>query len=107
MFKLVTSERVLLHLHPIYIIAQLPGLTKARMCKPIQTQLLFPTDTMDAVVSDHVELDFDDVFGPLPVQVSVEVNYGDSANSAAVEDATELIYDNPVPIIEAQQTDYK
>ncbi|BFG36613.1 hypothetical protein CerSpe_228870 [Prunus speciosa] len=78
--------------------SQLPGLTKARMCKPIQTQLLFPTDTMDAVVSDHVELDFDDVFGPLPVQVSVEVNYGDSANSAAVEDATEFIYDNPVVI---------
>ncbi|KAM1095191.1 hypothetical protein ACFX13_010275 [Malus domestica] len=75
--------------------SQLPGLTKAPMCKPIQTQLLFPMETVDAAASDHLELDFDDVFGPLPVPISVEVN---SANFASTEDATELIYDDPVVI---------
>ncbi|XP_068317934.1 serine/threonine-protein kinase AtPK2/AtPK19-like [Pyrus communis] len=75
--------------------SQLPGLTKAHMCKPIQPQLLFSMGTVDAAVSDHLELDFDDVFGPLPVQASVEVNM---ANSASIEDATDFIYDDPVVI---------
>lgn len=68
------------------------------MCKPFQTQLLFPLNPTDALVSDNLELDFSDVFGPIPVQPSVEVNYGDSALSVSVEDANELIYDDPVVI---------
>lgn len=52
----------------------------------------------DAAITDHVELDFSDVFGPLPVQTSIEVNYGDSCDSIALEDASELIYEDPVVI---------
>jgi p70 ribosomal S6 kinase len=64
--------------------SQLPGLTKNR--------LLFPVNSLDTVVSDHVELDFTDVFGPLP---SIDVNCGDPLS---VGDDIELIYDNPVVI---------
>lgn len=78
--------------------SQISGLTEKRMCKPFQTQLLFPLNPTDALVSDNLELDFSDVFGPIPVQPSVEVNYGDSALSVSVEDANELIYDDPVVI---------
>lgn len=78
--------------------SQLSGMTKTRICKPIQTELLFPMNPTDAVASDNLELDFSDVFGPVPVQASVEANYGDSALSVSVEDANELIYDDPVVI---------
>ena len=64
--------------------SQLPGSTKNR--------LLFPVNSLDTEVSDHVELDFTDVFGPLP---SIDVNCGDSLS---VGDGSELIYDNPVVI---------
>ncbi|XP_034913568.1 serine/threonine-protein kinase AtPK2/AtPK19 isoform X3 [Populus alba] len=64
--------------------SQLPGSTKNR--------LLFPVNSLDTVVSDHVELDFTDVFGPLP---SIDVNCGDPLS---VGDDSELIYDNPVVI---------
>ena len=64
--------------------SQLPGLTRNR--------LLFTVNPLDTVVSDHVELDFTDVFGPLP---SIDVNFGDPLS---VGDGGELIYDNPVVI---------
>lgn len=75
------------------VFSQLPDLSKTRKCKPIQTQLLFPMSTTDAVVPDHVELDFSDVFGPVPVQAPVDLG-----NSASVEDGTDLVYDDPVVI---------
>jgi p70 ribosomal S6 kinase len=64
--------------------SQLPGLTKNR--------LLFPVNPSDTVVSDHIELDFTDVFGPLP---SIDVNCGDPLS---VGDGSELIYDDPVVV---------
>lgn len=66
--------------------SQLNVLTKTRTCKSFQNQLLFPINPPDVVPSDHVELDFSDVFGPLPVQASNEL------------DASELIYHDPVVI---------
>ncbi|KAM7526598.1 hypothetical protein LguiA_016500 [Lonicera macranthoides] len=65
--------------------SQLNILTKTHTYKSFQNQLLFPINPPD-VPSDHVELDFSDVFGPLPVQDSNEL------------DASELIYDDPVVI---------
>ncbi|CBI18023.3 unnamed protein product, partial [Vitis vinifera] len=62
------------------VFSDVPGLTKTRMCKPIQNQLLFPMNPTDIVPLDHVELDFADVFGPLPVQTPTDTNdliYGD------------------------------
>ncbi|PRQ42681.1 putative protein kinase AGC-Pl family [Rosa chinensis] len=75
------------------VLSKLPDSSKTRKCNPVQTQLLFPMGQMDAVVSDHVELDFSDVFGPVPVNAPV-----DSANSASVEDGADHIYDDPVVI---------
>ncbi|KAK7847298.1 serine/threonine-protein kinase atpk2/atpk19 [Quercus suber] len=74
--------------------SQLPGLANNRICKP----LLIPVNPMEAAVTDHVELDFADVFGPLPVQAPIEVNYGDFVNPISVEDVSELIYDDPAVI---------
>ncbi|XP_031247447.1 serine/threonine-protein kinase AtPK2/AtPK19-like [Pistacia vera] len=76
---------------------QLPGLTKSRMCKPLQTQLFFPVNTADDVVSDTVELDFSDVFGSVPVQTSLIC--GDLENSVLdIAEVSEIIYEDPVVI---------
>ncbi|CAN0879536.1 Serine/threonine-protein kinase AtPK2/AtPK19 [Linum grandiflorum] len=60
-----------------------------RSNKPLQSELLFSLTTPDhVVVNDHLELDFADVFGPMPVQASLESNFADC----------ELVYDDPVVI---------
>lgn len=76
--------------------SRLSGLTKSQMCKPMQTPLLFSSNHTDDIASDNVELDFSDVFGPIPLQLSIEVNYDDLANSSPSEDA--IVYDDPVVI---------
>ncbi|KAJ0044931.1 hypothetical protein Pint_06692 [Pistacia integerrima] len=58
--------------------------------KPIQNELLLPTGPPDALPAEYVEFDFNDVFGPAPVQASLEANNEMSAN--------ELLYDDPVVI---------
>ncbi|KAF2306627.1 hypothetical protein GH714_019897 [Hevea brasiliensis] len=78
--------------------SQLSGMTKTNMCKPLLNQLFFSENPPDSLVSDHVELDFTDVFGPFPVQASTDVNCGDLANPLTGTDVTELIYDEPVVI---------
>uniref|UniRef100_A0A803PS02 non-specific serine/threonine protein kinase n=1 Tax=Cannabis sativa TaxID=3483 RepID=A0A803PS02_CANSA len=73
--------------------SQFCGLTKPHLNKSIQNQLLLPRNPTDSVVSEQLELDFSDVFGPLPVPPTpIEVNFGDS------EDSNELVYDDPVVI---------
>ena len=66
--------------------SQFSGLTVAGMYKP----LLFPVIEPGTATTDHVELDFSDVFGPL----TVEVNTIDST-SESVEDLSKLVYDDP------------
>lgn len=78
--------------------SQLSGLAQNRFCTPVQTQLLFPENPTDSVVSDQVELDFSDVFGPVSVQASKEVIYADSDLSVNVEESDEIVYDDPVVI---------
>lgn len=79
--------------------SQLPGLTKTSMHKPLQTQLFFPVNLPDDVVSDSLELDFSDLFGPVPAQASPEVSCGDLVNAvSAAADASEIIYEDPVII---------
>lgn len=78
--------------------SQLPGLTMTRTGKPFQNVLLFPMHPPNVVPSDNVELDFSDVFGPVSVPTSVDVNFGDLGNSVSEADGSELIYDNPVVI---------
>ncbi|XP_020237194.1 serine/threonine-protein kinase AtPK1/AtPK6 [Cajanus cajan] len=73
--------------------SQFSGLTMAGggRCKP---QLLFPKNLPDTVNTEHIELDFSDVFGP----VTVDLNNIDSSTGEPVEEVNELVYDDP-PVI--------
>jgi p70 ribosomal S6 kinase len=53
----------------------------AGMFKP----LLFPANDPGTATTDHVELDFSDVFGPLTVEVNDEL----------IDESSELVYDDP------------
>ncbi|XP_021291733.1 serine/threonine-protein kinase AtPK2/AtPK19-like [Herrania umbratica] len=75
--------------------SQLTGLTKAGTCKPFDAQFLFPVNPLEAVVPDQIELDFADVFGPLPVQASIEVSCGELDNTVSAAVETALFYDEP------------
>ncbi|OVA13704.1 Protein kinase domain [Macleaya cordata] len=74
------------------VTSQIPRSTKTHTSKTFQSQLLFPVGPPDIVHTDYVEFDFSDVFGPAPVQDSIEVN---SENSVPSLDVTELVYDDP------------
>ena len=78
--------------------SQLSGLTKNPISKPNQTQFLFSKNPTDSLVSDHVELDFSDVFGPVSVQAPIEVIHDDLDLSISVEESNELVYNDPVVI---------
>ncbi|KAK8556570.1 hypothetical protein V6N13_064593 [Hibiscus sabdariffa] len=67
--------------------SQLSGLTKARTCKPYDAQLLFTASPPETVLPEEVEVDFSDVFGPLPVPDSIEVG--------RAELETTVSYDEP------------
>ncbi|RYQ83547.1 hypothetical protein Ahy_B10g102271 isoform A [Arachis hypogaea] len=73
--------------------SQLSGLTTAGTYKPLQAQLLFPTSLPENIITDHIELDFSDVFGPVTVPPTVEVNNIESAEY--FEESSELVYDEP------------
>ncbi|XP_044491180.1 serine/threonine-protein kinase AtPK2/AtPK19-like [Mangifera indica] len=78
--------------------SQLPGLTNTCVGKALQ-KLFFPVNSADDAESENFELDFSDVFGPVPVQTSAQLSFGDSGNS--VFDAagvSEIIYEDPVVI---------
>uniref|UniRef100_A0A5B7B830 non-specific serine/threonine protein kinase n=1 Tax=Davidia involucrata TaxID=16924 RepID=A0A5B7B830_DAVIN len=78
--------------------SQFSNLTGIPMQKPFQTQVLLPMGPPDIRSSDHVELDFADVFGPAPAQEPVDKSFDNSRNLAAAPDENELIYDDP-PVI--------
>ncbi|KAJ6739723.1 RIBOSOMAL PROTEIN S6 KINASE [Salix koriyanagi] len=63
-----------------------------QLASVVVNRLLLPVNPSDTVVSDHFELDFTDVFGPLP---SIDVNCGDPLS---LGDGSELIYDDPVVV---------
>ncbi|ESW12061.1 hypothetical protein PHAVU_008G081400 [Phaseolus vulgaris] len=69
--------------------SQFSGFTKGGY-KPSQAHLLFPANLPDTVNTEHIELDFSDVFGPVTVDLN---NTGES-----VEEVNELVYDDP-PVI--------
>lgn len=78
------------------MVSQSSGSTNSQRCIPFPNKLLFPMNSQDAVVTDHLEFDFSDVFGPAPVQPCLEVTV--DGNSVSGADANEFIYDNPVVI---------
>lgn len=53
--------------------------------------LLFPVNDPGTATTDHVELDFSDVFGPL----TVEVNNIDSTSFESIDESSELVYEDP------------
>ncbi|XP_054784077.1 serine/threonine-protein kinase AtPK2/AtPK19-like [Prosopis cineraria] len=77
--------------------SQFSNLSKTSVCKPFQNQILFPASLTDSAITDQVELDFSDVFGPVTVP-SIEVNDADSAIVEHVEESSELVYDDPAVI---------
>ncbi|KAJ4720256.1 Serine/threonine-protein kinase [Melia azedarach] len=68
--------------------SQLSSLNGDCTGKPFVNRLLLPRGPPDALPSDYVEFDFSDVFGPAPVQASIEVG-GEISNT------NELLYDDP------------
>lgn len=71
--------------------SQLSSLNGDCAGKPFLNQLLLPRGPPDALSSDYVEFDFSDVFGPAPVQASIEVG-------GEISYANELVYDQPAVI---------
>ncbi|KAK6943364.1 Protein kinase domain [Dillenia turbinata] len=60
--------------------SQLGRLTKNGTRKPFQSQLFSALNPQKVAPSDHVdivEFDFSDVFGPIPVEASIDANYDD------------------------------
>ncbi|KAF3785262.1 Serine/threonine-protein kinase AtPK2/AtPK19 [Nymphaea thermarum] len=50
------------------VASQLSSFPSVGLCKGFQSKLLLSVDSPSTVPSEHVEFDFEDVFGPLPVQ---------------------------------------
>lgn len=71
--------------------SQLSSLNGDCAGKPFLNQLLLPRGPPDVLSSDYVEFDFSDVFGPAPVQASIEVG-------GEISYANELVYDQPAVI---------
>lgn len=80
------------------VASQLSKLTENTLTKPFHKNLLLPQGPPDVLPLDHVDLDFSDVFGPLPTQASQNLSFENSNNMLADCDANELVYDNPAVI---------
>ncbi|XP_020107996.1 serine/threonine-protein kinase AtPK2/AtPK19-like [Ananas comosus] len=74
-------------------------LTTLTSTHPFKRQILLPMGPPDVVPSDNVEFDFSDVFGPAPVQASIEVNVATADTPTAAADPNEEVYDGPVVIV--------
>ncbi|KAL4311111.1 hypothetical protein GQ457_01G048200 [Hibiscus cannabinus] len=78
--------------------SRLSSFNGSRMKKGFQNQLLFPKEQPDTPASDHLEFDFSDVFGPAPVQGSMEIGTENPQNLIVSAEANELLYDDPAVI---------
>nr|KJB60168.1 hypothetical protein B456_009G292400 [Gossypium raimondii] len=78
--------------------SQLSSLNESRINKAFQYQLLVPVGQPDSLTSDHLEFDFSDVFGPAPVQPSMEINSQNPRNLVVAIESNEMLYDVPAVI---------
>ncbi|TYH73158.1 hypothetical protein ES332_D05G309000v1 [Gossypium tomentosum] len=78
--------------------SQLSSLNESRINKAFQYQLLVPVGQPDSLTSDHLEFDFSDVFGPAPVQPSMEINSQNPRNLVVAIESNEMLYDVPTVI---------
>uniref|UniRef100_A0A7N0VDJ2 non-specific serine/threonine protein kinase n=1 Tax=Kalanchoe fedtschenkoi TaxID=63787 RepID=A0A7N0VDJ2_KALFE len=75
-----------------------PALNKTSLPRSIQSLFLLPVHAPDAVSTDHLELDFSDVFGPVPIQSLEEVSPRDFGNAVKVTDNADFFNDEPAVI---------
>lgn len=78
--------------------SEMNSVTKITGRKNLNMEILLPTGPPDVAVSENVEFDFSDVFGPGPVQTSVNVNVMNPDNQATESVPNETVYDDPVVI---------
>ncbi|CAL9046221.1 unnamed protein product [Musa banksii] len=78
--------------------SEMNSVTKITGRKNLNMEILLPTGPPDVAVSENVEFDFSDVFGPGPVQTSVNVNVMKPDNQAPESVPNETVYDDPVVI---------
>ncbi|CAM8910528.1 hypothetical protein QQ045_031460 [Rhodiola kirilowii] len=76
----------------------LSALNKTSAPRSLQRQYLFPMHAPDALTTDHLELDFSDVFGPVPSQTLEELSPRDSDNTFLLADVKDLIKDEPAVV---------
>lgn len=68
----------------------------SKLSKTFQKEFILPVGHLEP--SDHVDLDFSDVFGPLPTQVSQNLICENANNGLVDGDANELVFDDPAVI---------
>lgn len=68
----------------------------SKLSKTFQKEFILPVGPLEP--SDHVDLDFSDVFGPLPTQVSQNLICENANNGLVDGDANELVFDDPAVI---------
>ncbi|CAM8955236.1 unnamed protein product [Rhodiola kirilowii] len=77
---------------------RLSALNKTSVPRSLQGQFLFPVHAPDALSTDHLEFDFSDVFGPVPIQTVEEVSPTDFKNTVSVTDVLDNINDEPAVV---------
>ncbi|XP_072997944.1 serine/threonine-protein kinase AtPK2/AtPK19-like [Typha latifolia] len=78
--------------------SQISTLNTTHCRKSFRRQILLPVGPLNVVTSDNVEFDFSDVFGPAPVQASIEVNVVASESSTPASHLNDEVYDDPMVI---------
>lgn len=75
--------------------SRLPTLAGNASRKPFNDLVLLPVGSLDVLPEDPVDLDFADVFGPLPTQGPQNLTFENPINVFASPDANELTFDDP------------
>ncbi|CAI9091912.1 OLC1v1027033C1 [Oldenlandia corymbosa var. corymbosa] len=66
--------------------------------KPFQDIVRLPMTPLNVLPEDDVDLDFSDVFGPLPTQASEHADSDDPRSAVVSPVASEMVFDNPAII---------
>jgi len=80
------------------VASQFLKLLEDTLGKPFQNQVLLPVGPPDVLPSDNIELDFSDVFGPVPAQPPLNLSCEIPENLTASPEPNEVVYDDPAVI---------
>ncbi|KAJ0979187.1 hypothetical protein J5N97_014661 [Dioscorea zingiberensis] len=78
--------------------SQISSFSRSNVKKSVN-KLLLPVGLPDVLPSKHEEFEFADVFGPIPVQASIEENVVASENSLPASGSREKVFDDPVIVL--------